>query len=90
MDFLKQTINNCLIKSGYKDIIDNSQKILAKSSSLDFLNENSNIKPENEKIKKNLIMQMVLFTNMKNEMEMLKKDNDDLVNKVKAFKKRKN
>lgn len=89
MDFLKQTINNCLIKSGYKDIIDNSQKILAKSSSLDFLNENSNIKPENEKIKKNLIMQMVLFTNMKNEMEMLKKDNDDLVNKVKAFKKEK-
>lgn len=34
-------------------------------------------------------MQMVLFTNMKNEMEMLKKDNDDLVNKVKAFKKEK-
>ena len=89
MDFLKQTINNCLLKSGYKDIIDNSQKILTKSSSLDFLNENSNIKPENEKIKKNLIMQMVLFTNMKNEMEMLKKDNDDLVNKVKTFKKEK-
>ena len=89
MDFLKQTINNCLIKSGYKDIIDNSQKILTKSSSLDFLNENSNIKPENEKIKKNLIMQMVLFTNMKNEMELLKKDNDDLVNKVKTFKKEK-
>ena len=89
MDFLKQTINNCLLKSGYKDIIDNSQKILTKSSSLDFLNENSNVKPENEKIKKNLIMQMVLFTNMKNEMEMLKKDNDDLVNKVKTFKKEK-
>lgn len=89
MDFLKQTINNCLLKSGYKDIIDNSQKILTKSSSLDFLNDNSNVKPENEKIKKNLIMQMVLFTNMKNEMEMLKKDNDDLVKKLKTFRKEK-
>ena len=89
MDFLKQTLNNCLIKSGYKDIIENSQKILTKSSSLDFLNEYSNFKPENEKIKKNLIMQMVLFTNMKNEMEILKKDNDDLVKKINLYKKEK-
>ena len=83
MDFLKQTINNCLLKSGYKDVIDNSQKLLNKSSSIDFLNEKSNSKQENEKIKKNLIMQMVLFTNMKNEMEMLKKENDYLTKKVK-------
>ena len=28
MDVLKQTINNCLLKSGYRDIIENSQKFL--------------------------------------------------------------
>jgi hypothetical protein len=78
MDYLKQTLNNCLLKSGYKEVIDNSQKFMTKSSSLDFLNEYSNIKPESENIKKNLIMQMVLFTNMKNEMEILKKENDNL------------
>ena len=88
-DFMKQTINNCLIKFGYKDIIDNSQKILNKSSSLDFLNEYSNVNQESEKIKKNLIMQMVLFTNMKNEMETLKKDNDDLIKQINIFKKEK-
>ncbi len=86
IDFLKQTLNNCLLKSGYKDVIDNSQKFLTKSSSLDFLNEYSNVKPENEKIKKNLIMQMVLFTNMKNEMEMLKKENDNLTRILNVFK----
>ena len=88
-DFLKQNINNCLIKTGYKDIIDNTQKILTKSSSLDFLNEYSNYKIKNEKIKKTLIMQMVLFTNMKNEMEILKKDNDELIKKINIFKKEK-
>ena len=82
MDFLKQTLNNCLLKSGYKDVVDNSQKFLTKSSSLDFLNENSNIKQESEKMKKNLIMQMILFTNMKNEMEILKKENDNLNKKL--------
>ena len=86
IDFLKQTINNCLLKSGYKEVIDNSQKFLTKSSSLDFLNEYSNVKPENEKIKKNLIMQMVLFTNMKNEMEILKKENDNLTRRLNVFK----
>ena len=87
MDFLKQTINNCLLKSGYRDIVDNSQKFLTKSSSLDFLNDNSNVKPENEKIKKNLIMQMVLFTNMKNEMEILKKENEEMTRKIGILKK---
>ena len=59
---------------------------MAKSSSLDYLNEYSNSKPDNEKIKKNLIMQMVLFTNMKNEMELLKKENDELNRKVNIYK----
>ena len=87
VDFLKQTINNCLLKSGYKDVIDNSEKFMAKSSSLDLLNEYSNFNPENEKIKKNLIMQLVLFNNMKNEMEILKRENMDLVRKLNYFKK---
>jgi hypothetical protein len=86
MDYLKQTLNNCLLKSGYKEVIDNSQKFMTKSSSLDFLNEYSNIKPESENIKKNLIMQMVLFTNMKNEMEILKKENDNLARIINVFK----
>ena len=90
MDFLRQTLNNNLLKSGYKDVVDNSQKFLTKSSSLDFLNENSNAKPENEKMKKNLIMQMILFTNMKNEMEILKKENDNLKKKVIFLKNEKN
>ena len=89
VDFLKQTINNCLLKSGYKDVIDNSEKFLAKSSSLDILNEYSNINPDNEKIKKNLIMQMVLFNNMKSEMEILKKENTELVRTLNFLKKEK-
>ena len=87
MDVLKQTINNCLLKSGYRDIIENSQKFVTKSSSFDYLNENSNTKPENEKIKKNLIMQMVLFNNMKNEMEILKKENEGMANRIELLKK---
>ena len=87
MDFLKQTINNCLLKSGYRDIVDNSQKFLTKSSSFDYLNEYSNAKPENEKIKKNLIMQMVLFNNMKNEMEILKKKNEGMNKRIYLLKK---
>ena len=87
MDVLKQTINNCLLKSGYRDIVENSQKFLTKSSSFDYLNENSNTKTENEKIKKNLIMQMVLFNNMKNEMEILKKENEGMINRIGLLKK---
>ena len=83
MDFLKQTNNNFLLMSNYKDIVENSHKFLNKSSSIDFLNnEYSSIKPENEKMKKNLIMQIVLFNNMKNEMENLKKENEDLGKKI--------
>ena len=78
IEILKQTIENFIIKSGYKDIIDKISKDMNKSS-ISLLTEFTKYKLENEKIKKSLLMQQILSTDMKEEIKNIKKENDNLI-----------
>ena len=77
IEILKQTIENNLIKYGLKNIIDNASKDLNKNS-INLLTEFTKYKSENEKIKKNLLIQQILTTEMKNEIEKIKNENENL------------
>ena len=83
IEILKQTIENNLIKYGVKNIVDNASKDLNKNS-INLLTEFTKYKSENEKIKKNLIIQQILTTEMKNEIEKIKNENENL-KKVKSI-----
>jgi len=78
IEILKQTIENYIIKSGYKNIIENISKELNKSP-ISLLTEFTKYKLENEKIKKNMLMQQVISTEMKEEIENIKKENEKLL-----------
>ena len=78
IEILKQTIENYIIKSGYKDIMENISKELDKSP-ISLLTEFTKYKLENEKIKKNMLMQQVISTEMKEEIENIKKENEKLI-----------
>ena len=77
-EILKQTIENYIIKSDVKDIIYETSKILNKSP-VNLLTEFTKYKIENKKIKKNLLLQQILTNEMKNEIENLRKENENLV-----------
>ena len=85
-EILKQTIENYIIKSGLKDIISNTSKKLDKTP-INFLSEFTRYKIENEKIKKNLLLQQILSNEIKTEIENLKKENKSLaeINKKLQF-----
>ena len=85
IEILKQTIENYIIKSGYKDIMENISKELDKSP-ISLLTEFTKYKLENEKIKKNMLMQQVISTEMKEEIENIKKENEKLININKQLK----
>ena len=79
IELLKQTINNTLLQKNNSGIgeLDNATKQLNKSK-IDILTEYTSLKLENEKIKKQLVMQQILYTDMKNEIQNLKQDNNTL------------
>ena len=77
IEILKQTIENNMIKYGFKDIINNASKELNKNP-INFLTEYTKFKEENQKIKKNIIIQQILTTEMKKDIENFKKENDNL------------
>ena len=80
-EILKQTIENYIIKSDVKDIIYETSKILNKSP-VNLLTEFTKYKIENKKIKKNLLLQQILANEMKNEIENLKKENENLAKNI--------
>ena len=79
IEILKQTINNTLIQNKNIEIdrLDSASQKLNKSK-IDILTEYTLLKTENEKIKKQLVMQQILYTDMKNEIQNLKQDNSKL------------
>ena len=79
IEILKQTINGTLLKKKNLEIggLDNAANELKKSK-IDILTEYTSLKLENEKIKKQLVMQQILYTDMKNEIQNLKQDNNSL------------
>ena len=79
IEVLKQTINNSLIKSGGKNTIESSANEVKKTPK-DFLIEYNNLKCENEKMKKQMIMQGILYEDIKNELDKLKEENINLKN----------
>ena len=79
IEVLKQTINNSLIKSGGKNTIESSANEVKKTPK-DFLIEYNNFKVENEKMKKQILMQGVLYEDVKNELNKLKEENINLKN----------
>jgi len=81
IEILKQTINNCLLKNGNinKSDLDNASKQLNKSP-IDILIEYTSLKSKNETIKKQLVMQQILYNDMKNEIMNLKNENNILKN----------
>ena len=83
IEILKQTINGTLLKKKNLEIggLDNAANELKKSK-IDILTEYTSLKLENEKIKKQLVMQQILYTDMKNEIQNLKQDNNSLKNSL--------
>jgi len=81
IEILKQTINNCLLKNENMKInnLNEVTKQLNKNK-IDILTEYTNYKLENEKIKKQLVMQQILYNDMKNEISNLKQENNILKN----------
>ena len=76
IEILKQTINNTLIQNKNIGIggWDTATEKL-KMSKIDILTEYTSLKLENEKIKKQLVMQQILYADMKNEIQNLKQEN---------------
>ena len=87
-EILKQTIENYIIKSDFKDIIYEASKILNKSP-VNLLTEFTQYKIENKKIKKNLLLQQILTNEMKNEIENIKRENENLKDNQKLNSERK-
>jgi len=79
IEILKQTINNCLLKNGNISMnnLDNASKQLNKNP-IDILTEYTKLKSQNETIKKQLVMQQILYKDMKNEITNLKNENNTL------------
>ena len=85
IEILKQTIENFIIKSGYKDIFDSISKDMNRNP-ISLLNEFTKYKLDNEKMKKNLLMQQIISTEMKEEIKNIKKENENLIKMNKKFK----
>ena len=79
IEILKQTINNTLIKNSSINIegLDSASETLKKNK-IDILTEYTTLKLENEKIKKQLVMQQILYSDMKNEIINLKQENSTM------------
>lgn len=77
IEILKQTIESSIIKSGLGNAVNKGMKAVGCESGVDFVSEFAKMKTENEKIKKDLIMQQAVFSELKSEFETIKKQNDD-------------
>jgi hypothetical protein len=79
IEILKHTINNYLLKNENSKIInlDKASKELNKNQ-IDILTEYTSVKIENEKIKKQQVMQQILYDDIKNEITNLTKENNNL------------
>ena len=79
IEILKHTINNYLLKNENSKIInlDKASKELNKNQ-IDILTELTSAKTENEKIKKQQVMQQILYDDIKNEITNLTKENNNL------------
>ena len=79
IEILKHTINNYLLKNENPKIInlDKASKELNKNQ-IDILTEYMSVKTENEKIKKQQVMQQILYDDIKNEITILTKENNNL------------
>ena len=88
IEILKQTINNCLLKNGNINMnnLDNASKQLNKNP-IDILTEYTSLKSQNETIKKQLVMQQILYNDMKNEITNLKNENNILKNSAEKMNK---
>ena len=88
IDILKQTINNCLLKNGNINMndLDKASKQLNKNP-IDMLTEYTSLKSQNETIKKQLLMQQILYNDMKNEITNLKNENNILKNSAEKINK---
>ena len=80
IEILKQTIEQDLIKTGLMKNLDESSKKY-NMKPVDLIADYSKIKLENEKIKKDLIMEQVILTDIKNDLDNTKNENIDLKNK---------
>ena len=88
IEILKQTINNCLLKNGNINMsnLDNASKQLNKNP-IDILIEYTSLKSQNETIKKQIVMQQILYNDMKNEITNLKNENNILKNSAEKINK---
>jgi len=79
IEILKHTINNYLLKNENSKIInlDKASKELNKNQ-IDILTEYTSVKAENEKIKKQQVMQQILYDDIKNEITNLAQENNNL------------
>ena len=84
IEILKQTIESGLIKNGMSGSVQKAASAM-KQSEVDFVIELTRVKGENEKIKKDLIMQQAVLNELKNDLESYKKNNDDLEIKNKSL-----
>ena len=73
IELLKQTINTFALK-GNKEMDKN--KNYFNKENVDLLTDNLKYKAENQKIKKQIVMQQILYNDMKNEIINLKKENN--------------
>ena len=84
IEILKQTMEQDLIKTGMiKNLEESSKKYNMKP--VDLLIDYSKMKMENEKIKKDLIMEQVILTDIKSDLDETKNENIKLVNKNKEL-----
>lgn len=79
IEILKQTIENDIIKNGKKLEFNKINEKLGLSPT-DFLVKYNELISENEKLKKNLLLQQVVSTNMKKELEELR-NNENIKSK---------
>ena len=73
IEILKQTIEQDLIKTGLMKNLDESSKKY-NMKPVDLIADYSKIKMENEKIKKDLIMEQVILTDIKNDLDTTKNE----------------
>lgn len=78
IEILKQTIETSIIKNGLGPVLQKSQNSSQGQSNLDIIIDFTKLKRENEKIRKDLIMEQVVLTDMKSELESYKKQAEDL------------
>ena len=78
IEILKKALNNNILNQ--KNIKENKDSI-----NIQFILEYSKCKVDNEKLKKNIIMQKILCDDMKKEIEILQKEKNELIERINKY-----